>query len=455
MDPRFGLAIMAAGLLLGALFSVLCTCLEEMSRSEFDDLAGPPGSGGVRGRADRILRDVEGHARAVALARILCNLTSVVATVGIVAAFRGSGSPGVVDALLGVLIGTPVVWLGTVTIADSVAQHAAARAALKGSRLIRALWLLQKPLAPVAIIIDGTVRRLAGAGKVSKQEEAAEEVLEAIEEGQREGALDEREGRMIEAVVDFKRRTVEQIMTPRTEIEALEMTSNLGQIAAFVRKARHSRIPVYKAGGTLDDVVGFFYVKDLLRWLAGDAPGGKVQAFDLKQIIRPATFVPESKTVRDVLEELLAKKVHAAMVADEYGGVAGIVSLEDIIEEVFGEIQDEYEKAEDEPPKIDVKPDPDGGGQAEIDARAYVGDVNSAIEPLGVAIPEDDEYDTLGGFVLTHLGRIPEVNESFSHGRAVVTVLEATPTRVVKVRVQVRSDEMDPAGSRQELVGGK
>ena len=128
------------------------------------------------------------------------------------------------------------------------------------------------------------------------------------------------------------------------------------------------------------------------------------------------------------------------MVADEYGGTAGLVTLEDIIEEVFGEIQDEYEKTEDDPPRIEAKP---GDYLADIDARAYIEDVNEALEPMGLTIPLSDDYDTLGGFVTTHMGRIPELNESFDLGPAIVTVLEATPMRVVKVRVALRPDERE------------
>jgi len=116
--------------------------------------------------------------------------------------------------------------------------------------------------------------------------------------------------------------------------------------------------------------------------------------------------------------------------------------MEDIVEEVFGDIQDEYEKAEDDPPKIEVKPD---DRLADIDARAYVADANQALEPLGISLPEADDYDTVGGFVLTRLGHMPEVNETFSHGLMSVTVLEASPTRVLKVRVQVR--EMSPSAT--------
>jgi CBS domain containing-hemolysin-like protein len=247
-------------------------------------------------------------------------------------------------------------------------------------------------------------------------------------------------------------------MTPRTEIEALEFTNDLGAVTALIRKVGHSRIPVYE--GSLDHVVGIFYVKDLMKWLAGDASGQRQSSppaagaaparrtgFDLRSILRPAIFVPETKTVRELLRELVVKKVHIAMVADEYGGTAGLVTIEDIVEEVFGEIQDEYEFAKDEVPRVDINVE---DRIADVDARTYVHDVNDALEPLGVALPEGDEYDTLGGFVITTLGRIPQEGESFQHDRVNLNVLEASPTRVLRVRLEVKPQEQSDGAAPGE-----
>lgn len=443
---------------LGSLFSAMHLCLLEMSRSTVEEMVERR-TRATRRSIARILGDIDGHARAAALARIVCNLAVAACAVWLVADVRGVQSPELLDGIIGVAVAAVVLWLFSVTLAESIAAHAAEPFVLSFAPFVRATYLAQKPLAPTARAIDAIVRKVTGAAHVSKQAELTDEIMEVVEEGEREGAIDEDERRMIEAVMRFKALTVEQIMTPRTEVEALEMTGNLGEITAFVRKVRHSRVPVYRTGGTLDDVVGFFYVKDLLRWLAGgeSAPHGgggsgggsasgnsgpRGHGFDLKSLIRPAFFVPASKTVREVLDELLIKKVHAAIVADEYGSMVGIVTIEDIVEEVFGDIQDEYEKAEDDPPRIDVKAD---DHLADIEAWAPVPAVNAAIEALGLHVPESDEYDTLGGYVLAHLGRMPEVNETFPVERMLITVLEASPTRVLKVRLQVREEDVQPA----------
>jgi putative hemolysin len=267
--------------------------------------------------------------------------------------------------------------------------------------------------------------------------------MSVVEEAQQSGQFDETEGRMIQALVGFRDTTVEQIMTPRTEVEALELTNNLGEVIRFIKQSRHSRIPVYEE--SLDHVVGMFYVKDLMRWLAGDGVRQSGKPFELKSILRPAYFVPETKTIRELLQELINKKVHAAMVADEYGGTSGLVSLEDIVEEIFGEIQDEYELAEDDAPELDVREDQ---RDATIDARAYIDDANEALAAIGLKLPEGEDYDTVGGLVITTMGRIPLAGETLllegEEAAVAITVLDAEPTKVLKVRVQRGAAEPGP-----------
>jgi putative hemolysin len=445
------LSMLATCLLVASLFSALHLCLVDLSRTSLEELAAERrASPRARRRIQAIIDDVPGHGRAVAMVRIVLNLAMVVAAVRLVGSLRGTTGVELIDTVLVVLGSALAVWICNIAIAESLARDLGERLVYSFARLIRAAYLAQRPLSPIGASSDRLVRMFTGSKPKNRTQTLEQELMDVVEEGEREGQIDVAERRMIEAVVDFKSRTVEQIMTPRNEIEALQLTDNLGVVTAFVRKARHSRIPVYKEG--LDDIVGFFYVKDLLRWLAGEGPRGKGGGFDLRSIIRPAMMVPGTKTIRALAEEFVEKKVHVAIVADEYGGTAGIVSLEDIVEEVFGDIQDEYEKPEDDPPRIDVKVEE---SMAEIDARAYIADVNAALEPLGVEVPESDEYDTLGGFVLSNMGRIPVQNESFEHvssdgSRMIVTVLEATPTRVVRVRVLVKREQ--PADGGPEIV---
>ncbi len=488
--------IVAVGLLHSGALSAIYLSLTDLTRSTLEELAEAPGvSNARRKRIDRILADVNAHASSVALVRVACNLTVVVAMVWLFASLEsGVGSMMVRSGMMGqtttdspstpsaktpgnqpptpesaaaqplsstpetpsatpliirprhglyaAAVGAAILWLVGVVLAQSLANHAAERIVLRSARLIRAIHRSLSLLGPLQHGIDALAQAVTGGKIRNKGEELEAELLSVIDQGERDGQIDEDQAEMIEAVVQLRETTVGQIMTPRREIEALELTNNLGQITAFVRKARHSRIPVFRAesaagAGGLDDIIGFFYVKDLLKWLAGDglAHNGAARAFDPRAILRPAMHVPETKTVRDLAREFVQCKVHIAIVTDEYGGTSGLVTLEDVIEEVFGEIQDEYEKAEDEPPKIDVDLE---SMLADADARADMHTVNQALEPLGIHLPEnDDEYDTLGGLVTTHMGHIPEFNESFDLGDAVVTVLEATPMRVVRVRISL------------------
>jgi len=427
-------------LTVGALLSSLHASLSDLVRTTLEEMAEASPSRSRKLAVQAILEDVPGHARAVAFLRTPCSLGGAIALVFLSAAIRGDLSPNWIDGLTGGAVAAGLLWVLSVLIPEAVSRHAGERFVFALSRFVRAIHALAAPLRPLASFFDALLRKLAGTRPEDTADQVEAEVLSALDEAEREGGVDERERGMIEAVMQFKDLTVEQIMTPRNEIEALELTSNLGQVAAFVRKARHSRIPVYRAGAGLDEIVGLFYVKDLLRWLAGEgAHSGK--GFDLRAILRPAMVVPESKTVRELLDEFVARRVHVAIIADEYGGTAGIVSLEDIIEEVFGEIQDEYEKAEDDPPKIEVRAD---DSIVECDARTAIHDLNDALEPFGVSIPEGEDYDTIAGYALAAFGRIPETNESIQVGRTAITVLEATPTRIVKVRILVKP-EFDPA----------
>ncbi|MEM0982452.1 MAG: transporter associated domain-containing protein, partial [Planctomycetota bacterium] len=177
------------------------------------------------------------------------------------------------------------------------------------------------------------------------------------------------------------------------------------------------------------------YAKDLLKWLVSER--AEREAFSLKEVLRPATFVPETKTVRELLAELLEQKVHIAFATDEYGGTAGIVTIEDIVEEVFGEIRDEYDREEHDDDRVQID---EVTGTAEIDARAEIDDANDALESIGLELPEHDDYDTVGGFVVTTMGKIPEAGEELRQDGLLVEVLEAEPTRVTRVRVTRASE---------------
>lgn len=433
-----------AALGLSLLFSTLHIALVDLARSSLEEIAAIRNRPWATRRISRILADTAGHARVAAVLRVLSDAVLVVFSIAEVADLRGRVSPNASDIAIGLAAGGVLVWAFSVAIPMSVAWHCGERLIYAFSLLLRALYWAGTPFNAAAVFLDEMVRRLAGAPEGDKSEVLQAELLSVVEEGEREGQIDEEEKEMIEAVVEFRNLTAKQVMTPRTEIEAFEATDDLGAVTRIIKEIGHSRIPVYQ--DSMDNVLGIFYVKDLMRWLAGDASRTAGQPFRLKNILRPALFVPETKPVRELLKELLKKKVHIAMVADEFGGTAGLVTIEDIVEEIVGDIKDEYELPDEGKAEVEVKPD---DRTAVVDARAYIDDVNHALTPLGWSLPDSDDYDTVGGFVITTLGRIPEEGESFRHDRALVTVLEASPTRVLKVRLEVQAGE-EPAPEDRE-----
>jgi putative hemolysin len=437
------LAVSLAALLVGTVLSTLVQALRDLSRSVLDDIIAIRRNRSAAYRVSRILDDVEGHAAATALPRTTCNLIVVVALlIGIQSFETPSTWPIATNAFIAVAIATVLMWFFSSVVPTSIARHAGERMVYRWSPLLRVLHIVGRPARVIAESFDGMVRKAAGKDDLTEAQLLQDEILSVVEEAEEDGQVDASERDMIEAVVKFRDKSVVQVMTPRTEIEAMDVTSSLSQVTAAIRSIGHSRIPVFK--GSLDNIVGVFYVKDLMRWLAGESSrAGKT--FDLAKFMRPANFVPETKTLRELLAELLKKRVHIAIVADEYGGTAGLVTFEDIIEEVFGDVQDEYESPAEEP--VEVLTD----GQvtsAEIDARTYITEANAELRSLSIQLPESEDYDTVGGFVTVTLGRIPEAGESFESSGAVITVLAAEPTRVTKVRIEATgasTTDQDPS----------
>lgn len=284
--------------------------------------------------------------------------------------------------------------------------------------LLRLFYPLTKLLGP----LDSLVRRLAG---VPKDEDGRDverherELLDAVSEGELVGAVDEEEKEMIESVIDLRDTDATEIMTPRTEIGAVDKTASLAEVKQLIREVGHSRIPVFEE--TIDNVIGVLYAKDLLH--VDDS-----KPFSVTDCMRPAHYIPETKNLRDLLHEFQAKKVHMAIILDEYGGTAGLVTIEDILEELVGEIADEYDQDEPEPlVRIDEN-------TVDADARLSVDEIN---EELDIELPDEEDYETLGGFVAKTLGRIPEAGEVCIHENVRVEVIDAEPRRINRLRIHV------------------
>jgi CBS domain containing-hemolysin-like protein len=244
-----------------------------------------------------------------------------------------------------------------------------------------------------------------------------DELKEWVEMDQPEGGLEQGERKMIYSIFQFGETLCREIMIPRIEVLALEVKTPLGEAINSMVASGHSRVPVYEE--VIDNVVGMLYAKDLLKvhTIPADKSG-------IRKFLRPAYFVPESKKVDELLAEMQAKGVHIAVVVDEYGGMAGLVTLEDIVEEIVGEIRDEYDQGE-EIPILQVNPD-----EFVFLGRVSLDDFN---ETLSTHL-ETDQTDTLGGFFYGEMGRVPVEGDQLRFSDWLLTVEEVRGRRVGKVR---------------------
>ena len=313
-----------------------------------------------------------------------------------------------------------------VAVPISVARYHRESLLARSIPLLNACLVLLWPVTAFLQVFDPLVRRVLGDGNRDRGDsQLSDEILSVVEQHDDAGSVDEGQKEMLEAVVEFPTTTAGQIMTPRTDVRGIEINATLDEIRAAIHHDGHSRIPIYEK--SLDHIVGILYAKDLIAFLGNNKP------FEFRKTLRHALMVPESKPVDDLLAEFKARKVHIAIVLDEYGGTAGLVTIEDIIEEIVGEIHDEYEPSE-ETPHIRRLND----RAVEVDARVYIDDLN---DELDLDLPEDKDYDTVGGFVFATLGHIPAQGERFQHENAWFTVTAAERTKVTRVRIDLESPQ--------------
>ena len=259
--------------------------------------------------------------------------------------------------------------------------------------------------------------------KLARPSITEEEIHSLIDVGEQEGVINRDEHAMIDAVLDLGDTLVREILVPRTEMVAVEITTPVTEVLETIIKAGHSRIPVYE--GDLDHIAGILYAKDLLK-LWGKLP----EEISIRSICRKAYFIPETKTTADLLKEFKLRRVHMAVAVDEYGGTSGIITIEDILEEIVGEIRDEHDPVEQ-------------SGISRLDDGSYIFDARSHIEDvedeLNVQLPRG-EYDTLGGFLSHLLGHVPAQGEQGRYETMLFTVEEADARKVSTIKVSIAEE---------------
>ncbi|RUA08326.1 MAG: HlyC/CorC family transporter, partial [Fusobacteria bacterium] len=292
--------------------------------------------------------------------------------------------------------------------------------------LIYLLSVITLPIIKLLMFITKIISRIIGI-KI-KQENlmiTEEEIISYINVGEAEGVIEEEEKQMIHSIIEFGDTTAREVMTPRTSVFMLDAESTIDEVWDEIIKSGYSRIPVY--GEDLDEILGLLYVKDLMIF----AKEGNTN-IPLKNILREAYFVPDTKSIVELLDEFRIKQVHMAIILDEYGGTVGVVTIEDLIEEIIGEIKDEYDvHEEDEIEKIKEN-------VYKVDARINVEELNKELE---ICIPESENYESLGGYVLDILGRIANVDDTVELDGIKMKVLEVDKTRVVKILIEIVEEE--------------
>jgi CBS domain containing-hemolysin-like protein len=419
-------AIAVAGLM-SLIFSTLTYSLRDFSRAKLTyELE-------KRGKASYLEPTVEHSSDLIFVTAVFRLLANILVLIGVLRLLNETSYRLGVQYLLAVIVSGVICLFTSVALPHSISRHAAEPTIALFIRFLHGLRLVLTPVTKLMNAIDRFVASAATSEEASEpaqiEQDIENEILSAVEEGEKEGVVDEEERQMIERVIAFHDTLVGQIMTPRPEIFALEANCSLDTVKTRIAESGHSRIPVYE--GTIDQIVGVLHARDLLKFL-GQPP----ENFKLKDFIRPSFFVPETKPLRDLLHDFRLQKVHIAIVSDEYGGTAGLVTIEDIFEELVGDVSDEHEPAE---PAMITRT---GDLTADADARVYIDELNRV---MGLNLPEDAGYDTLGGFVTTTVGKIPTTGTTFEHNGVKYTILDAEPQKVNRVRI-----EMTPAPVSEE-----
>lgn len=290
------------------------------------------------------------------------------------------------------------------------------------------LWQVARYLAAPFVLgarfIDTIFHRLANRTPEQPDEESFEdEIRTIVTEGHREGVIEEDARGMIEGVIELSDVVVSEIMTPRTDMVSMPRSLTWQEALDFAVKVGHTRIPVHEK--TRDDIVGILYAKDLLPELAKSPDLPRVTWTSL---LREPHFVPETKPVDVLLQEFQRDRTHMVVVLDEYGGVSGLVTMEDVLEEIVGEIVDEYD--------TDLV---DGIRQLDDDSAEALGKVHidEINERLELQLPEDGDFDTIAGYVFTELGHVPVEGEELTRQNVRITVMEATRRRIERVRIEI------------------
>ena len=389
----------------------------------------------------------EGDPKAIQIDRLLSQPNVFLSTILIVnnVAVIVASSMATVLALrfssnFGELISTVLMSLIILIFCEITPKTAAVQNPMRWARMLvgpvrGAAWLLRPVVFSLSAITNSLVRLLGGQIKHRGPFVTEEELRLLVTVGEEEGVLEEEETDMINSIFEFADTTVREVMIPRIDMVTLPSTATVDEAVDVAMQGGFSRIPVYEESVGIDDIIGILYTKDMLRQLR---EGQNTRP--IRELVRPAYFVPETKKLDDLLHEIRQRRVHMVIVVDEYGSVAGLVTIEDLVEEIVGDIQDEYDREEVLYERVNEN-------EYIFDAKISIEDFN---EVMGTGL-ESEYYDTLGGFLYDKLDKIPVAGDTITFEGLTYTVLATRGRRITKVSV-VRSQpqESPPPANQQE-----
>jgi len=409
----------AAGLVVTCLAAVGARSLAEFSRHELEEICRRTNSLDLLGQ---ILKRHDQAGLAAETLQVIA--TAVLIIGGTFWVWPDSGPPHWTLLSLSVAAGALLLLAVEIWIPWAVARLWAELFLYHTWPLWRTVSVLLTPLVLGARFVDTVLHRVVGRmPEVPDEESFEDEIRTIVTEGHREGLLEEDARKMVEGVIELSDVVVSEVMTPRTDMISMPISFSWQEVLDFVVRVRHTRIPVYAKNR--DDIVGILYTKDLLPELAKSADGPTTPWTSL---LREPVFVPETKPVDVLLQEFQETRNHMVVVLDEYGGVSGLVSMEDVLEEIVGEIVDESDKdLVDGIRELDHR-------TAEALGKVHIDEIN---DRLDLELPDDGDFDTIGGFVFSELGHVPVVGEELVRKNVRITVTEATRRRIERVRIEI------------------
>ncbi|KAF0959069.1 hemolysin family protein [Rhodococcus sp. T7] len=433
MSSAIALIVLAIVLVpLGGVFAAVDSALNTISSARIEEMAKEDRPGATR--VLRILSDRPRYVNLMVLLRILCEITATVVLVGGLSDLLEPVWALTFTAVIMVLVDYVVIGVGPRTLGR---QHAYT-IALITSLPLQVIGTLLGPISRLLILIGNAIT--PGKGFRNGPFASEIELRELVDMAQERGVVADEERRMIQSVFELGDTSAREVMVPRTEMVWIENDKSAGQATSLAVRSGHSRIPVI--GENVDDVLGVVYLKDLVQQTYHSRDGGR--SVLVGDVMRPAVFVPDSKPLDSLLAEMQRDRNHMAVLVDEYGGIAGLVTIEDVIEEIVGEIADEYDQDET-PPVEDL-----GDGMYRVSARLPIEDLG---ELFGIEV-ENDEVETVGGLIGYELGRVPlPGSEVVSHG----LVLRGEGSPDVRGRVRISTvfvqrapiDEDDDVNDRE------